>query len=98
MNNKSLQDLVKGCYGRKILYTDVETITKDNIVKVVGDCIGNYYYNKTIIEYLWRYYKGDQPILYRLKVQNAYITNKIVENHAYEIVQFKVGQQTRLHK
>ena len=46
MNNKSLQDLVKGCYGRKILYTDVETITADNIVKVVGDCIGNYYYNK----------------------------------------------------
>ena len=90
--NKSLQELVKGCYGRKILYTDVETITKDNIVKVVGDCIGNYYYNKTIIEYLWRYYKGDQPILYRLKVQNADITNKIVENHAYEIVQFKVGQ------
>lgn len=92
MNNKSLQDLVKGCYGRKILYTDVETITADNIVKVVEDCIGNYYYNKTIIEYLWRYYKGDQPILYRLKVQNADITNKIVENHAYEIVQFKVGQ------
>lgn len=92
MNNKSLQDLVKGCYGRKILYTDVETITADNIVKVVGDCIGNFYYNKTIIEYLWRYYKGDQPILYRLKVQNADITNKIVENHAYEIVQFKVGQ------
>lgn len=92
MNNKSLQDLVKGCYGRKILYTDVETITADNIVKVVGDCICNYYYNKTIIEYLWRYYKGDQPILYRLKVQNADITNKIVENHAYEIVQFKVGQ------
>lgn len=91
-NDKSLQDLVKGCYGRKILYTDVETITEDNIVKVVGDCIGNYYYNKTIIEYLWRYYKGDQPILYRLKVQNADITNKIVENHAYEIVQFKVGQ------
>lgn len=93
MNNKSsLQDLVKGCYGRKILYTDVETITADNIVKVVGDCIGNYYYNKTIIEYLWRYYKGDQPVLYRVKVQNSDITNKIVENHAYEIVQFKVGQ------
>ncbi|MBT9667115.1 phage portal protein [Roseburia hominis] len=92
MNNKSLQDLVKGCYGRKILYTDVETITADNIVNVVGDCIGNFYYNKTIIEYLWRYYKGDQPVLYRVKVQNADITNKIVENHAYEIVQFKVGQ------
>lgn len=91
-NDKSLQDLVKGCYGRKILYTDVETITAGNIVKVVGDCIGNFYYNKTIIEYLWRYYKGDQPVLYRVKVQNGDITNKIVENHAYEIVQFKVGQ------
>ena len=34
-NDKSLQDLVKGCYGRKILYTDVETITADNIVNVV---------------------------------------------------------------
>ena len=88
-NDKSLQDLVKGCYGRKILYTDVETITADNIVNVVGDCIGNFYYNKTIIEYLWRYYKGDQPVLYRVKVQNADITNKIVENHAYEIVQFR---------
>ena len=33
-NDKSLQDLVKGCYGRKILYTDVETITADNIVNV----------------------------------------------------------------
>ena len=58
MNNKSLQDLVKGCYGRKILYTDVETITKDNIVKVVGDCIGNYYYNKTILS------KGHNPYPY----------------------------------
>ena len=33
------------------LSTAIETITADNIVKVVGDCIGNYYYNKTIIIY-----------------------------------------------
>lgn len=59
------QDLVKGCHGRKIAYTDVEQITEDNIVKVIGDCIGVFYYNKPVIKYLWEYYKGDQPVLYR---------------------------------
>lgn len=86
------QDLVKGCYGRKIAYTDVETITDENIVKVIGNSIGAFYYNKTVIEYLWNYYKGDQPVLYRTKVSNEDICNSIVENHSYEIVQFKVGQ------
>lgn len=92
MNKMLFQDLVKGCYGRKIAYTDVETITDENIVKVIGNCIGAFYYNKTVIEYLWNYYKGDQPILYRTKVSNEDICNSIVENHSYEIVQFKVGQ------
>lgn len=51
-----------------------------------------FYGNKSAIRYLWRYYKGDQPVLYRTKISNEDITNKILENHAYEIVQFKVGQ------
>ena len=92
MNTQYFHDLVKGRYGRKIAYTDVEQITADNIVNVVGNCIGTFYFNKTIIRYLWNYYKGDQPVLYRTKIQNADITNKVSENHAYEIVQFKVGQ------
>ena len=92
MNRQYFHDLVQGRYGRKIAYTDVETITENNVVKVVGNCIGAFYANKTIIRYLWHYYKGDQPVLYRTKIQNADITNKVSENHAYEIVQFKVGQ------
>ena len=92
MNKQYFHDLVKGRYGRKIAYANVEQITADNIVNVVGNCIGAFYFNKTIIRYLWNYYKGDQPVLYRTKVQNADITNKVSENHAYEIVQFKVGQ------
>lgn len=87
-----LQDLVRGCYGRKIAYTNVETITTNNVVKVIGDCISAFYWNKPIFKYLWDYYKGDQPILYRTKLSNEDIVNKIVENHAYEWVQFKVGQ------
>lgn len=91
-NTMYFQDLVKGNYGRKIAYTDAERITDENVVKVIGQCIGVFYGNKSAIRYLWRYYKGDQPVLYRTKISNEDITNKILENHAYEIVQFKVGQ------
>ena len=91
-NTMYFQDLVKGNYGRKIAYTDAERITDDNVVKIIGQCIGVFYGNKSAIRYLWRYYKGDQPVLYRTKISNEDIINKILENHAYEIVQFKVGQ------
>lgn len=91
-NKRYLQDIVKGCYGRKIAYTNVSQITSDNIVSVVGSCIGCFNYNKTVIEYLWNYYKGDQPVHYREKTANEDINNRVSENHAYELVQFKVGQ------
>lgn len=87
-----LQDLVKGQYGRKIAYSSVEAITPENVVKVVGSCIGTFNANKPIIRYLWNYFKGDQPIRYRTKTVRDDIINYIVENHAYEIVQFKTGQ------
>lgn len=92
MNRLRLQDLVKGCYGRKIAYADVGEIIEDNIVSVVGSCIGDFNWNKTIFKYLWDYYKGDQPIRYRQKVVRDDVNNPIVENHAWEIVRFKNGQ------
>lgn len=92
MNRLHLQDLVQGCYGRKIAYADVEEITEDNIVSVVGICIGDFNWNKRIFKYLWDYYKGDQPIRYREKVVRDDVNNPIVENHAWEIVRFKNGQ------
>lgn len=91
-NTMYLQDLVHGQYGRKIAYTNAEEINSGNVVKVIGNCIGTFNFNKTIIKYLWNYYKGDQPVLYRKKTTNGDIKNVVVENHAYEIVQFKVGQ------
>lgn len=92
MNRLHLQDLVQGCYGRKIAYADVEEITEDNIISVVGSCIGDFNWNKRIFKYLWDYYKGDQPIRYREKVVRDDVNNPIVENHAWEIVRFKNGQ------
>ena len=92
MNNKFFNDIVKGCYGRKIAYTNVDHIDESNVVKVLGDCIGTFNYNKAAISYLWNYFKGDQPALYRTKTVRDDVNNKVVENHAYEIVMFKTGQ------
>ena len=92
MNKSTLQDLVKGEFGRKIAYTSVETITEDNIVKVIGDTIGIFNKNVAVAKYLWNYKNGDQPIRYREKTVRDDIVNKVVENHAWEIVQFKNAQ------
>lgn len=91
-NNYHLQDLVKGEYGRRVAYVNVEEITEQNVMQVVGSCIGVFNHNKKIFKYLWNYYKGDQPIRYRKKVVRDDINNPIVENHAWEIVRFKNGQ------
>ena len=92
MNRQHLQELVNGSYGRKIAYTNVEEINESNIVRVVGECIGVFNYNKPIIKYLWDYKNGDQPIRYRTKTVRDDVINIVVENHAWEIVRFKNGQ------
>lgn len=92
MNTMRLQDLVKGKYGRKVAYADVEEITEDNIVKVVGSCVGVFNWNKPIFKYLYEYKNGDQPVRYRQKIVRDDVNNPIVENHAWEIVRFKNGQ------
>lgn len=92
MNNKTLQQLVKGCYGRKIAYTSVDHIDANNVISVVNDTIGIFNRNRMVCEYLWRYKNGDQPIRYRNKTIRDDVCNNVVENHAWEIVQFKNGQ------
>jgi SPP1 family phage portal protein len=92
MNNTFLQDIVKGKYGRKVAYVDLEEITPENVVSVVAENIGIFNTNRYVAEYLWNYKNGDQPILYRRKIVRDDIINKVVENHAYEIVQFSVSQ------
>lgn len=91
-NKYHLRDLVKGEYGRRVAYADVEEITEQNVIQVVGSCIGVFNHNKSIFKYLWNYYKGDQPIHYRKKLVRDDVNNPIVENHAWEIVRFKNGQ------
>ena len=91
-NKSNFVDLCQGEFGRKIAYTGVDQITPHNVAQVISDTIGIHNRNRTLMDYLYRYYKGDQPILYREKLVRAEINNKVVENHALETVKFKAGQ------
>lgn len=42
-------------------------------------------------DYLYKYYRGQQPVLLRTKEVRPEINNKVVENRANEIVAFKTG-------
>lgn len=92
MNRLHLQDIVDGRYGRFIAYTDVETITEENVTKVLAETIGIFNKNKPVFKYLWEYKNGDQPIRYRKKFVRDDVNNPVVENHAWEIVRFKNAQ------
>lgn len=78
-------------YGRYVMYTDAEEINITNIVEELGNALAYHQANVEAIQYLDRYYRGDQPILYRKKDTRPEINHKIVENHALEIVDSKVA-------
>ena len=78
-------------YGRRVITTDAIAITDDNIVDELNRAFNTHNLNRGEIEYLWNYYRGQQPILQRKKTVRPEICNKIVENRANEIVSFKVG-------
>ena len=77
--------------GREVLTHDDMAITDENIVEILNKVKGWHDKNRCDIQYLWDYYKGKQPILFRKKKVRPEICNRIVENRANEIVSFKVG-------
>lgn len=77
--------------GRKVITTNYSPITSINILNVISEALPIHTANVEQIDYLFNYYKGIQPVLDRTKKYHQEINNKIVENHAREIVAFKVG-------
>lgn len=77
--------------GRKVLYTNEDEITKDNVIDVLKKAIDDNTSNIADMKYLYDYYKGKQPVLERKKDFNDNILNMVVENRANEIVSFKTG-------
>ena len=84
-------ELCHDVYGRKIIRTTLTQVTKDNIVDDLDNAIGVHNRNKEEIDYLDRYYRGDQPILYREKKVRPEVNNKVVENLAQFIVDTKTA-------
>lgn len=87
MSQPERSDLI----GRKVIYTDAETITRENVVDVLKKAKSTHDENSACIDYLYQYNNGKQPILEREKVVRPEINNRIVANRANEISSFKVG-------
>lgn len=79
-------------FGRSVIFTDAEKIDETNVIDELNKALPIHYQNAEEIAYLDRYYRGDQPILYRQKKGNRDdVNNKIVENLAYFIVETKAS-------
>ena len=78
-------------FGRTQIYTDVATITANNVAEVLENALKVHSQNRSDIEYLWDYYRGKTPILNKVKEVRESINHKINVNRANEIVTFKKG-------
>jgi len=78
-------------FGRRQVYTDVETITAENVVEVLRQALSDHMVNQGEIQYLWDYYRGKTPILGKKKEVRESINHKVNVNRANEIVTFKRG-------
>ena len=90
-NTRPFSAITHNNYGRTIIYTNQNRIDESNIVQELDKALVFHTQNATEIEYLDRYYRGDQPILYRQKVNRPEVNNKVLVNLAYELVERKVA-------
>ena len=81
----------KTMFGRRKILTSASSITLANVIKIVEQAYNTHLLNVSEIDYLWNYYKGKQPSLYRTREIRDELTSHIVENRANEIVTFKTG-------
>lgn len=87
-----MTDVIKRrMFGRTEICSNVESVTRENIVRVLGKALVTHNQNSLEIDYLYRYMRGQQPILSRTKQIRPEINNRVVENHAIEIAQFTSG-------
>lgn len=78
-------------FGREKIELSMEKVTAENISAVVKATLPTHLMNKLDIDYLYEYFKGNQPIIGREKEIRPSITNNIVENNAYQIVTFQTN-------
>jgi len=74
-----------------VIYTNEKKITSGNVVKELTKALSTHRQNAEEIDYLYNYYLGNQPVLYRQKQVRPEINNKVVQNTAYFIVETKTA-------
>lgn len=90
-NDKPFSEICHNSFGREVIYTNEDRIDESNIVKELGKSLASHRQNQEEIDYLYNYYKGNQPVLYREKQVRPEINNKVVQNTAYFIVETKAA-------
>ena len=80
-------------FGRKQIFCDKTNIDKTNILEALGEAYAIHEQNRAEMLYLFEYVKGRQPILDREKQIRPEINEKIVDNMASEILEFKLGYE-----
>ena len=78
-------------FGRLDIYSTYDELDADNIVEEVNSALVYHIRNMLQEEFLYWYRRGVQPILHRTKEVREDILNRVQENHAAEIVDFKNG-------
>ena len=78
-------------FGRHMIKVDETEVNVGNVVTILNKALIVHNQNRVDINYLWHYYRGNQPILSRIKEVRPEINNMIVENRANQIVSFKSG-------
>lgn len=77
-------------FGRRVIYSSLKKkeLTAKSILEILPSVLRVHEQNASEIDYLWKYYKGEQPILHKTKKVRPDINNVVLENHAFEVVEF----------
>lgn len=78
-------------FGRQVIYSATDKITAGNLLEELHRALLIHQKNAAEIDTLYWYRRGRQPVLSRNKEVRPEINNRVVENHALEIVDFKTG-------
>ena len=92
LNESKINPVVRNdMYGRLDIYASFDDITEENLIPELNSAL--VYHTKNLLQedFLYWYRRGIQPILDRKKTTREDILNKVQENNAASIVDFKNG-------
>ena len=78
-------------FGRRKILIDADYVDESNLLEVLGKALAVHSQNARDIHHLYDVYRGKQDVLRRTKDVRPEINNKLLINHANEIVSFKVS-------